>query len=51
VGPRAGLDAVAKRKILSLYRELNPGLPVYRLSYLPARFAVTYVLGSHLNNI
>jgi hypothetical protein len=27
VGPRAGLDAVAKRKILSHCRESNPGRP------------------------
>jgi hypothetical protein len=37
VGPRVGLDAVERRKILH-YRELNPGHPaskpsVYRLSY------------------
>jgi hypothetical protein len=24
VGPRAGLDAVAKKEILRLFRELNP---------------------------
>jgi hypothetical protein len=38
VGPRAGLDAEARRKILCLCRGSNPGLPVrsqtlYRLSY------------------
>jgi len=38
VGPRANLGAVAKRKILSPCRELDPGRPahsqaLYRLSY------------------
>jgi hypothetical protein len=28
VGPRAGLDAVVKRKIHSLRRESNPGTPI-----------------------
>jgi hypothetical protein len=38
VGPRAGLDAEARRKVLCLCRRSNPGRPVrsqtlYRLSY------------------
>jgi hypothetical protein len=33
VGPRAGLDAETRRKILCLCRESNPGRPLYCLSY------------------
>jgi hypothetical protein len=38
VGPRAGLDAVEKRKIFCPFRESNPGRPacslsLYRLDY------------------
>jgi hypothetical protein len=33
VGPKAGLDAVVKRKIPSPSRKSNPDQPLYRLSY------------------
>jgi hypothetical protein len=49
VGHRAGLDAVAKRKIFSPYRKLNLGRPsrsqaLYRLSCRGSRFSERYGL-------
>jgi hypothetical protein len=39
VGLRAGLDAVAKRRILSPCRELNPGLPACGLIAIPTELS------------
>jgi hypothetical protein len=48
VGPRASLDAVAKRKILCPRRQSNPGRPARSLviipTVLPRLFCCTYTV-------
>jgi hypothetical protein len=40
VGPRFGLDTVAKRKILSSCRESNPGRPTNSLTTIPTKLSL-----------
>jgi hypothetical protein len=48
VGPRAGLDAVEKRKISYSCWELNPGRPAHRLSYPCETINAPLPLSRHL---
>jgi hypothetical protein len=47
VGSRPGLNEVAKRKILSPFRESNPGHPVRTLVAIPTEIPEFLIRGLH----
>jgi hypothetical protein len=51
VGPRVGLDTVSKRKILSPYRESNPGTPILQPVAKFMKVNLCRAAASHISRI